>query len=69
MTVSIASLLKGHYDTTRALGAKVISSDFAFEIEGFEANWLLAKQCPWPEISPTPCLRNGRSLNLSCQMP
>ncbi|AJK46243.1 hypothetical protein [Burkholderia plantarii] len=53
MTVSTASLLKGHYDTTRALGAKVISSDFAFEIEGFEANWLLAKQCPWPEISPT----------------
>jgi len=53
MTVSTAALLKGHYDTTRALGAKVISSDFAFEIEGFESNWLLAKQCPWPEISPT----------------
>lgn len=52
MTVSNSSYLKGFYDTTRALGAKVISSDFAFEIEGFEQNWLLAKQCPWPEISP-----------------
>jgi hypothetical protein len=52
MTVSTSALLKGHYDATRAIGAKVISSDFAFEIEGFEQNWLLCKQAPWPEMSP-----------------
>lgn len=52
MTVSTAAYLKGHYDATRALGAKVISSDFAFEIEGFEQYWLLCKQAPWPEVSP-----------------
>ena len=52
MTVSNAAYLKGFYDTTKALGAKVISSDFTFEIEGFEQNYLLCKQAPWPEISP-----------------
>lgn len=52
MTVSTAAYLKGHYDAARAIGAKAISSDFAFEIEGFEQNWLLCKQAPWPEISP-----------------
>jgi hypothetical protein len=52
MTVSNAQYLKDFYDRTRALGSKVISSDFAFEIEGFEDIWLLAKQCPWPSISP-----------------
>lgn len=52
MTVSNAAYLKGFYDTTRALGAKVISSDFTFEIEGFEGNYLLCKQAPWPELSP-----------------
>src|SRR5580765_8678846 len=36
MTVSTSALLKGHYDATRALGAKAISSDFSLEIEGFE---------------------------------
>lgn len=51
MTVSNAAYLKGFYDTTRALGAKVISSDFTFEIEGFEGNYLLCKQAPWPELS------------------
>jgi hypothetical protein len=51
MTISTAQLLKGFHDTTKALGAKVINSDFALEIEGFENYWLLAKQCPWPEIS------------------
>lgn len=53
MTVSTSSLLKGHYDATRALGAKVISSDFALEIEGFEQSWLKCKQFPWPQTSPT----------------
>lgn len=52
MTVSNAAYLKGFYDTTKALGAKVISSDFAFEIEGFEGKYLLCKQAPWPELSP-----------------
>ena len=53
MTVSNASYLKTFYDQTSALGAKVISSDFTFEIEGFEGNYLLCKQAPWPELSPT----------------
>ena len=52
MTVSNAAYLKGFYDTTKALGAKVVSSDFTFEIEGFESNYLLCKQAPWPELSP-----------------
>lgn len=52
MTLSNAAYLKGFYDSTAALGAKVISSDFTFEIEGFESNYLLFKQAPWPELSP-----------------
>ena len=52
MTISNAAYLKGFYDSTAALGAKVISSDFTFEIEGFESNYLLCKQAPWPELSP-----------------
>lgn len=52
MTVSNAAYLKSFYDTTKALGAKVVSSDFTFEIEGFENNFLLCKQAPWPELSP-----------------
>src|SRR5258706_8740817 len=52
MTVSNTAYLKSFYDATRAAGAKVVSSDFAFEIEGFEQNYLLCKQAPWPEISP-----------------
>lgn len=52
MTVSNAAYLKNFYDLTRTMGAKVISSDFAFEIEGFEGHYLLCKQAPWPELSP-----------------
>lgn len=52
MTVSNTAYLKGFYDTTKTLGAKVISADFTFEIEGFEQNYLLCKQAPWPEVSP-----------------
>jgi hypothetical protein len=52
MTVSTPAYLKGHYNATRALGAKVISSDFALEIEGHESMWLLAKQAPWPVLAP-----------------
>lgn len=51
MTVSNASYLKGFYDQTKVLGQKIISSDFAFEIEGFESMWLLCKQAPWPQLS------------------
>jgi hypothetical protein len=51
MTVSTSAYLKGFHDTTKALGSKVINSDFTLEIEGFEAYYLLAKQCPWPENS------------------
>ncbi len=52
MTVSTASYLKTFYNATQALGAKVVSSDFTFEIEGFEQYFLLCKQAPWPELSP-----------------
>lgn len=52
MTVSNASYLKTFYDGTTALGAKVVNSDFCFEIEGFEGKYLLCKQAPWPELSP-----------------
>jgi len=51
MTVSTAAYLKSHYDAAKAIGAKAISSDFAFEIAGYEQNWLLCKQAPWPELS------------------
>ncbi|MCM1128951.1 MAG: hypothetical protein NC211_03605 [Alistipes senegalensis] len=53
MTVSNAAYLKGFYDQTTALGAKVISSDFTMEIEGFEDKYLLCKQAPWPVLSTT----------------
>ena len=52
MTVSTSSYLKSHYDSAAVLGAKVVGSDFALEIVGFEAYWLLCKQAPWPELSP-----------------
>lgn len=51
MTISNANYLKTFYDTAKASGSKVISSDFALEIEGFEDSWILTKQCPWPELS------------------
>lgn len=51
MTTSNANYLKNFYDATKALGNKVVNSDFTLEIEGFEANYLLAKQCPWPDVS------------------
>ncbi|MBN7118098.1 hypothetical protein [Ectopseudomonas oleovorans] len=51
MTVSNASYLKSFYDATKALGQKAVNSDFTLEIEGFEQIYLLAKQCPWPDVS------------------
>ena len=52
MTISTGSILKGFYDKTNALGQKVISSDFTLQIDKFEANWLLCKQAPWPDLTP-----------------
>ena len=52
MAVSNASYLKNFYDATVAHGAKVISSDFSLEIEGYEDYYILCKQAPWPELSP-----------------
>ena len=51
MPVSNPGYLKGFYNTAQALGAKVISSDFTFEIEGWEQNYLLCKQAPWAQVS------------------
>lgn len=51
MTVSNAAYLKGFYDQTKAMGLKTVNSDFTFEIEGFEQNYLLARQCPWPNVA------------------
>lgn len=52
MAVSTGKYLKGIYDSTKVLGAKVISSDFTLSIDGYEASWLKCKQAPWPELSP-----------------
>lgn len=51
MAVSTGDVLKSLHNKTQAGGLKLINSDFAFEIEGFTNIWLLAKQCPWPELS------------------
>lgn len=55
MAKSTGNYLKGFYDETQALGAKVVNSDFALVVEGYEdsANWLLCKQAPWPVLSAT----------------
>lgn len=52
MAINTGSYLKGFYDKTTSLGQKAINSDFTFEIEGFEGTYLLAKQCPWPDLTP-----------------
>jgi|GEM_PF-741121 len=52
MNISNAAYLRGFYDSSRAMGVKEASSGFSFEIEGFEGNWLLCKQTPWPTFSP-----------------
>lgn len=50
--VKTAAYLKGIFNSTAALGDKVVSSDAFCEIEGFEQIGLLIKQFPWPELSP-----------------
>ena len=52
MTVSNADYLKQFFEDTKTAGAKVVSSDFSFEIAGHESTYLLCKQAPWPELSP-----------------
>ncbi len=52
MTVSNARYLKSFYSATQNLGYKAVSSDFSFEIVGYEETFLLAKQAPWPELTP-----------------
>ena len=52
MAVSNAQYLKTLYDVTKSLGDKVVNSDFTLEIDGYEQNYLLCKQAPWPEVSP-----------------
>lgn len=52
MATSTGSYLKTLHDLTKAQGAKVISSDFTFSINGYEASYLLCKQAPKPELTP-----------------
>lgn len=51
MAVSNAQILKGNYDVTKSMGDKVVSSDFAFVVEGFEELWMITKQAPWGMLS------------------
>lgn len=51
MAVSTGATMARIHESVRAKGDKAINADFAFEIEGFEDIWLLAKQCPQPELS------------------
>lgn len=41
--------LKGFYDSIKVLEPRDIPSDFTFEIEGFEQNYLLRNE-PWPDV-------------------
>ncbi len=52
MAVSTNEYLKGFFDSTKAMGEKVIGSDFAFQLVDYPDTWLLCKQAPWPESSP-----------------
>lgn len=51
MTVSNDRYLKNLSDVAQSMGAKVISSDSTIEFDGYEQNYLLIKQFPWPELS------------------
>lgn len=52
MTVSKDRYLKTFYSAAQNLGYKAISSDFTFEIVGYEEMYLLCKQAPWPDLTP-----------------
>lgn len=51
MTISTGSYVKSFHDLALVMGQKKISSDMAFEIQGYEQYWLLCKQFPWPVLS------------------
>lgn len=52
MTVSKDRYLKTHYTASQNLGYKIVSSDFALEIVGYEEMWLLCTQAPHPDLTP-----------------
>lgn len=52
MTTSTGAYLAASYGQVKAMGNKSISSDAMFVIDGFEGLRLLAKQFPWPVLSP-----------------
>lgn len=52
MTVSKDRYLKTHFTAAQNLGYKIVSSDFALEIVGYEEMWLLATQAPHPDLTP-----------------
>lgn len=52
MTTSTGAFLAQSYGLVKALGDKSVSSDAMFVISGFEHLRLLAKQFPWPLLSP-----------------
>lgn len=51
MSINNPAYLKNFHSVAKALGDKIISSDFTLEIDGYEQNYLLCKQAPWPELS------------------
>ncbi len=51
MTVNTGAYLQQQYNTIKALGDKVVSSDAMIVFEGFENIRLLCKQFPWPVLT------------------
>lgn len=51
MAVSTGNQLSALHEEVQKHGRKAVNSDFALEIVGYESMWLLAKQCPWPELT------------------
>lgn len=52
MAVSTGSVLQSMSNRTLQQGYKLINSDFALEIKGFEHTHYLAKQAPWAVVTP-----------------
>lgn len=52
MTVSTEAYMAQMINETLALGDKTLSSDAHFVIDGFENLTVLAKQFPWPVLTP-----------------
>lgn len=50
MSVTNAEVLRGFYNATKAMGAKSVSSDAYFLIDGHEDLGLITKQFPWPVL-------------------